>query len=117
MRRLLKKLGMALSIWAVGIAAVALAAHVSFAWQSPANATKSPNGMETVAALTPFVEGPSHFDEKDPDGTIRSALSALGRENAAMIIFQILPDTFGHPGLYDVEALLSEVKKYPGKLA
>ena len=41
----------------------------------------------------------------------------MGRENAAMILFQISPDTFDHPGRYDSEIILAEVKKHPGKLA
>ena len=73
--------------------------------------------MEPVPALTPFVEEHAHFDEKDPAGSVRSAIAALGRENAAMILFQISPDTFDHPGRYDSEIILAEVKKHPGKLA
>jgi predicted TIM-barrel fold metal-dependent hydrolase len=106
-------------LFAAGIASLALAAHVSMARQSAPNAARMPQGMEPVPALTPFVEEHAHFDfdEKDPDGAIRSALSALGRENAAMILFQISPDTFDHPGRYDAEILLAAVKKHPGKLA
>ncbi len=119
MKRRPGKLVADLSFSAIGIAALALAAHVSFARQSPANAAKMPQGMEPVPALTPFVDEHAHFDfdEKDPEGAIRSALSALGRENAAMILFQISPDTFDHPGRYDSEILLAAVKKHPGKLA
>ena len=73
--------------------------------------------MEPVPAVTPFVEEHAHFDEKDPAGAVRSAMAALGRENAAMIVFQISPDTFDHPGRYDSEIILAEVKKHPGKLA
>jgi predicted TIM-barrel fold metal-dependent hydrolase len=117
MKRLPGKGVAALSLTAIGIAALALAAHVSFARQSSVNAAKTPQGMEPVPALTPFVEEHAHFDEKDLDGAIRSALSALGRENAAMILFQISPDTFDHPGHYDAEILLAAVNKHPGKLA
>jgi predicted TIM-barrel fold metal-dependent hydrolase len=105
-----------LSFSVIGIAALALAAQISFARQSSANAAKMPQGMEPIPALTPFVEEHAHFDEKDPDGAIRSALSALSRENAAMIVFQISPDIFDHPGRYDSEILLAEVKKHSGKL-
>lgn len=107
----------ALPLLAMGIAALTLAAHTSFARQSGANAAKVPSGNESVPAATPFVEEHAHFDEKDPAGAVRSALAALGRENAAMIIFQISPDTFDHPGRYDSEIILAEVKKHPGKLA
>ncbi len=100
-----------------GIAALALAAHASFARQSAPNTSKLAQSMEPVPALTPFVEEHAHFDEKDPAGSVRSAVAALGRENAAMILFQISPDTFEHPGRYDSEVILAEVKKHPGKLA
>ena len=119
MKRLPWKFVTTLSLSAIGIAALAMAAHVSLARQSSPKAAKTQPGMEPVPALTPFVEEHAHFDfaETDPDRAIRSAFSALGRENAAMILFQISPDTFDHPGRYDSEILLSEVKKHPGKLA
>jgi predicted TIM-barrel fold metal-dependent hydrolase len=67
-------------------------------------------------ALTPFVEAHSHFDAADPQGSVRSALAAMTRENAAMILFQIPPDTFDHPGHYDAEVVLAEAKKTDGKI-
>ncbi len=111
------KLVTTVSISAIGIALMMLPSHVSFARQSALNPAKTPEGNEPIAALTPFVEEHAHFDETDPQGSIRAALAALGHENAAMIIFQISPDTFDHPGRYDSEILLSEVKKHSGKLA
>jgi len=117
MTRLARKFEAMLSVSVIGIATLALGMHVSFAGQSAANTTKMPPAMEPVPALTPFVEEHAHFDETNPQGSIRAALSALGHENAAMIIFQISPDTFDHPGHYDTEILLAEVKKHPGKLA
>ena len=75
------------------------------------------SAMEPVPALTPYVEVHTHFDEHDIDGTIRSALEALKTQNAAAVFFQMLPDTFDHPGRYDAEVILPAAKKYPGKLA
>ncbi len=117
MKRLPGSLAAILLIATFGFAALILAAHSSFARQSAATAVKTPSANEPVPAVTPFVEEHAHFDEKDPAGAVRSALAALGRENAAMIIFQISPDTFDHPGRYDSEIILAEVKKHPGKLA
>jgi predicted TIM-barrel fold metal-dependent hydrolase len=117
MKRLAVKLVTTLSLSATAIAALAFAAHVALAQQSSSRAAKMPSGMEPVPAVTPFVEEHAHFDEKDPVGSVRSAMAALGRENAAMIVFQISPDTFDHPGRYDSEIILNEVKKHPGKLA
>jgi hypothetical protein len=117
MKRSAGNLVTTLSFSIIGIAALALAAHVSWARPRAANASSTPQSMEPVPALTPFVEEHAHFDETDPPAAIRSALSALGRENAAMILFQISPDTFDHPGRYDSEIILDAVKKHPGKLA
>jgi predicted TIM-barrel fold metal-dependent hydrolase len=117
MMRMPGKLAATLSIATVGFAALALATHVSFARPTAPNAAKVPQGMEPVPALTPFVEEHAHFDETDPAGSVRAALAAMGRENAAMMLFQISPDTFDHPGRYDTEIILDEVRKHPGKLA
>ena len=73
--RLPGKLATALIFSAVGIAAMALAAHVSFARQSSTNAAKAAQAMEPVPALTPFVEEHAHFDETDPQGSVRAALA------------------------------------------
>jgi predicted TIM-barrel fold metal-dependent hydrolase len=117
MKRPARKLLDTLVIPGIAAAGLVFAVHVSFARQSPANAAKSSRAMEPVPAVTPFVEEHAHFDETNTDAAIRSALSALGRENAVMMIFQISPDTFDHPGRYDTEIILDAVKRHPGKLA
>jgi len=117
MRSLPGKLVATLSFPAMAITSLLLVAHVSLARQSSSQTAKMPSAMEPVPAVTPFVEEHAHFDEKNPAGSVRAAMAALGRENAAMIVFQISPDTFDHPGRYDSEIILAEVKKHPGKLA
>lgn len=72
---------------------------------------------EVTRASTPYVDGHAHFDERDVPGSIRAALAALDRENAAAIFFQAPPDIFEHPGHYDAETILSAAKEHPGKLA
>jgi len=117
MKRLSGNLATALLLLAYGFVALMLTTHSSFARQVATRAAKIASRAEPVPAVTPFVEEHAHFDEKDPAGSVRSAMAALGRENAAMILFQISPDTFDHPGRYDSEIILAEVKKHPGKLA
>src|SRR5262245_29655606 len=69
-----------------------------------------------VPALTPYVEAHTHFDAADAAGAMRAAVAALARQNAAMVLLQMPPDTFDHPGHYDAEVVLAEAKKYPGKI-
>ena len=116
MKRLPGKLAITMVFSGVGIIAF-LAVNILFAGQPQSGAGKSSAGTESVPALTPYVEEHTHFDDKDPEGTVRSALAALGRQNAAMIFLQMPPDTFDHPGHYDAEVILPAAKKYPGKLA
>jgi predicted TIM-barrel fold metal-dependent hydrolase len=68
-------------------------------------------------ALTPYIDAHAHFDERDIPGSIRSALAALGRQNAQLIILMTPPDTFDSPGHYDAEIILAAAREHPGKLA
>jgi hypothetical protein len=67
MMRLPGKFVTAVSLSTLGIVALALAAHASFAQQSTANSAKSAQVREPVPALTPFVEEHAHFDECGDD--------------------------------------------------
>jgi predicted TIM-barrel fold metal-dependent hydrolase len=116
MMRLVAKIATNAAFAGAGILAL-FAAHALFAGQPQSGAGKSSAGMEPVPALTPYVEAHTHVDEKDLDGTARSALAALGRQNTKEIIVLTLPETFGHPENYDAEVLLPLAKKYPGKFA
>ena len=111
-----QSLGKLASPVAVEIVAV-LSALLFLARQPQSVAGKPAANAEPIPALTPYVEEHSHFDPTDPDGAVRSALVALGRQNAAMIFLQMPPDTFDHPGNFDAEILLPAAKKYPGKFA
>jgi predicted TIM-barrel fold metal-dependent hydrolase len=117
MKRALGKVVGILVIPAIAIAALVVLADASLARQTTSIAAKMPSSAEPVPALTPYVDGHTHFEKKDIPETIRSSLAALGRENAAMIFLQMPPDTYSHPGHYDAEVLLATAKKYPGKLA
>lgn len=67
-------------------------------------------------ALAPYVEVHTHFEAAEPEAAVRSAIAGLARQNAAMILFQMPPDTFDHPGHYDAEVVLAEARKHPGKI-
>lgn len=66
-------------------------------------AAKAADKPAADKALTPYVEAHTHFDAKDAEGAVRAALAGLPRQNAAMVLFQMPPDTFDHPGHSDAE--------------
>ncbi len=100
-----------------GIAIVALlAARVLFAGEAQSDAGKGSTKAVPVRALTPYVEEHTHFDEKDIPGTVRAALAAIEKQNAAMVFLEIPPETFDDAGHYDAEAILPAVKKYPNQI-
>jgi predicted TIM-barrel fold metal-dependent hydrolase len=101
------------AIVGVGVAAM-LGAPRLFA--APPAAPPAPASAKPVPALTRFVDAHTHFEAKDPEGSVRTALAALSRQNAAMILFQMPPDTFDHEGHYDAEVVLAEARKHPGKI-
>ena len=116
MKHLLKKTVKFAGI--AGTAAIAIfATYVLFAGTPQTETGNAPPMNEAVAASAPYVEAHTHFDDKDPEGSVRSALAALARQNATKIFFLTLPDTFDRPGTYDAEVLLPTAKKYPGKVA
>jgi len=82
----------------------------------PAAAQPAVGQPAAEKALTPYVEAHTHFDAADAEGAVRTALAGLTRQNAAMVLFQMPPDTFDHPGHYDAEVILAEAKKHPGKI-
>src|SRR5450759_851018 len=94
-----------------------LATHVLFAGQGQTGAGKPSSASAPVPALSPYIEAHTHFDEHDPEGSVRAALDALPRQNAAKIFFQAPPDTFEHQGHFDIEVILPLVKQHPDKLA
>lgn len=79
-------------------------------------ASEEPQDNTPVPAVSPYIEAHSHFDEHDPEGSVRAALQALSVQNCAKIYFLTLPDTFDHPGRFDAEIILPAAKKHPDKL-
>jgi predicted TIM-barrel fold metal-dependent hydrolase len=104
--------------------AALLGMHGSLAAPPPADkatgdkaAAKPADGPSAAdKALTPYVEAHTHFEAADAEGSVRAALAGLARQNAAMILLQMPPDTFDHPGHYDAEVVLAEAKKHPGQI-
>lgn len=69
-----------------------------------------------MPAISPYVEAHTHFDEHDPEGSVRAALQALPRQNAVKIYLLIPPDAVNPSGGLDAAGILAAAKKYPGKL-
>jgi predicted TIM-barrel fold metal-dependent hydrolase len=103
------------TIGAALAAAVAAVLGMRGALAGPAP-TAAEQAAAPAPAWTPYVEAHTHFEAADPEGSVRSALAALPRQNAAMILFQMPPDTFDHPGHYDAEVVLAAARKHPGKI-
>jgi predicted TIM-barrel fold metal-dependent hydrolase len=80
-------------------------------------------GLSTAAAaaatpaVTPFIDGHTHFDQKDIPGSVAAALAGLDKEDAAMVFLLPPPDTFDNPAHYDAEVILAAARQHPGKLA
>ena len=101
----------ALSLGAVAVLGAHVVAGPPLAKMPPVD--KPAADPPAVPALTPYVEAHTHFDGPDPVGSVRAALAALPRQNAAMVLLLMPPDTFDHPGHYDADVVLAEARKHP----
>jgi predicted TIM-barrel fold metal-dependent hydrolase len=98
------------------LAVLAFAATLG-AQQSQDTAGKQPSTAQAAPALSPLVDVHTHPEPSDSQASVRAALGALSRENAAKIIFMPPPFTSDDPKRYDAELLLPAVKGHEDKLA
>jgi predicted TIM-barrel fold metal-dependent hydrolase len=80
-------------------------------------ADQSSSQKTATAALSPYIEGHSHLNADDAEGSIEAALSAMPRENAERILFLPAPFAPGDRGVFDAEAILPAAKKHPDKIS
>lgn len=85
---------------------------IGFAWSAP----PPPTGERVVPAVSPYIDAHTHFDEHDPEGSVRAILQAAPRENMVKTYLLIPPDTVSPSGI-DAAGILAAAKRYPGKLA
>jgi len=115
-----QKIAPGLAILAMGVGTL-LAAQVHLPNRPPGPAQSMARKARIMdsggPALSPFVDVHAHFDEEHVDAAIQAALDAQPKENAAMMIFLMSPDTFDHPGHYEAEIILPAATQYPGKIA
>jgi predicted TIM-barrel fold metal-dependent hydrolase len=69
-----------------------------------------------VPAVSPFFEAHAHFDEHDPEGSVRAIIQAFSRENMVKTYLLIPPDTVNPSGAANAAAILAAAKGYPGKI-
>lgn len=101
-----RKLGSTVALCALAFLSVSLGSHVS----SPVLAA------DTTPAASPFIDVHAHWENSDPPGSVSAALQAMGRENAARIIF-MPPPLADAAGSVDAEAILPWLKGHQDKLA
>lgn len=70
-----------------------------------------------MPADSPYIDAHTHFDEHDPEGSVRAILQARPRENMVQTYLLIAPDTVEHSKTADAAAILAAAKPYPGKIA
>jgi len=73
-------------------------------------------GQRVVPAVSPYIDAHTHFDEKDPEGSVRAIIQAAPRENMVKTFLLIPPDTVSPSGAVDAAGILAAAKKYPGRL-
>jgi predicted TIM-barrel fold metal-dependent hydrolase len=101
---------------------LALCAHLVFA-RPPQPARQAQQSAHDSAPLVPavsaFVDVHAHLDPTDINASIRIALAAMRKENAARIFFLASPSTFSMApkDRFDSELLLSATKDYRDKLS
>ena len=70
-----------------------------------------------VAAISPYIDAHTHFDEHDPEGSVQAIIHAFPRENMVKTFVLISPDTKSPQGVTDAARILAAAKSYPDKLA
>ncbi len=70
-----------------------------------------------VPAVSPYIDAHTHFDEHDPEGSVRAIIHAFPRENMVKTYLLIPPDTMSPPGAMDAAGILAAAKSYPDRLA
>jgi len=70
-----------------------------------------------VPAVSPYIDAHTHFDERDPEGSVRAIIQAARRENMVKTYLLIPPDTENPSGTIDAAGILAAAKHYPDRLA
>jgi predicted TIM-barrel fold metal-dependent hydrolase len=82
-----------------------------------ASSVPPPSDDRLVPAGSPFIDAHTHFDEHDPEGSVRAIIQAAPRENMVKTYLLIPPDTVNSSGALDAAGILAAAKSYPDRLA
>src|ERR1700722_20841504 len=70
-----------------------------------------------VPAVSPYIDAHTHFDEHDPEGSVRAIIQAAPRENMVKTFLLIPPDTVSPSGAIDAAGILAATKPYRERLS
>lgn len=112
-----RKLLVSATLVGVSIVCATGVQRVVFGRQAQPGSVETSAEAVAVAAISPYIETHTHFDDHDPEGSVQAAIKALNHQNASKIFLEIPPNIYGDAGNYDVEVILAAARKYPDKLA
>lgn len=93
------------------------ACFVVGAIQLASSAPPPPTERRILPAVSPYIDAHTHFDEHDPEGSVRAIIQAFPQENMVKAYLLIPPDTENPSGAIDAARILAAAKGYPEKLA
>ena len=73
------------------------------------------SAVHVTAAISPFVDGHTHFDADKPADSVRVAWNAMPRENASRIVLMPQPFAPDNAAKYDLESFLPAIKAHAEK--
>ena len=94
---------------------------ISFLTQEFADEARTAAKQSFSQSITPavpsYVDAHVHIDEHDPEGSVKALIQAMGELHSTKVFVLTEPYSPDNPDRWDVELILSAVKKYPDKLA
>ncbi len=81
------------------------------------SAPPSSTAGRVVPAVSAYIDAHTHFDEHDPEGSVRAIVRSSPQENMVKTYLLIPPNTANPSGGVDAAGILAVARRYPGKLA
>lgn len=93
------------------LTALLLILALQLAWSAPPPEAPAP----PVPAVSPYIDAHTHFDEQNPEASVRALVQALPKQNMVKAFFLIAPDDSPR-GIHNAAAILAAANPYRGKL-